>query len=194
MKNIKKGFALILALTSIAIVLTGCGSGSGDSSALSSAQAAVVQAQKDATDERTAYEDELKKTDVLADVADTIKPVDNLVKTYYNVSTEEMDAMEAYEAPATEDRLPTYIFIGHLKTDADSSTLRSQLADVASKFKGMDSDGAEIEVAASGGFVCMGAGQNGSDIVNKFSIVMSETEANSPELIFESLRNDLTSK
>lgn len=193
MKNIKKGIAMVLAMASIAIVLTGCGAG-GDTSALSSAQAAVVQAKKDADDERTAYQDELKKTDVLADVADTIKPVDNLIKTYYDVSTEEMDKMEAYEAPGTDDRLPTYIFIGHLKSDDDSSTLRTQLANVASKFKGMDSDGAEIEVATSGEYIMMGAGQNGSAIVNKFSLVMSETKADSPELIFENLRSDLTSK
>lgn len=153
----------------------------------------VKQAQDSAAEERKAYEESIGKMDVLSEAVD-LKAVDNLVETYYDVATEDFSDMVAYESATTEEKLPTHIFIGKTVEGADNSALSSQLLDVAVGLGGMDQEGAEIEVAANGGFIILAAAPNGSDIANKFAQVIANGGVESAADAYKGLRADLTAE
>lgn len=183
--NWKRALAGVLLVTALAAVLTGC---SGNKTPDPSEE--VQQAQQAAADERKAWETTIKALDALADCGE-FKPVDNLVKTYIAVDTEDFAEMVAYESTGLAETGPTYIFIGKLNDGVDNdrkNALTSQLSTVGAGFEGADG---ESMTASSGQFVIMAAGANDNVICDKFTQVMAFTSAQTCREVFSGLSLDL---
>ena len=183
--NWKRTLAGVLLVTALAGVLAGC---SGNKTPDPSEE--VLQAQQAAADERKDWEKTIKAKDALADCGE-FKAVDNLVKTYIEVDTENFAEMAAYESAGGDGAGPAYIFIGKLNEGVDNdrvNALTSQLATVGAGFEGTDE---ESMTASSGQFVIMAAGTNDDVICDKFTQVMAFTSAQTCSDVFSGLSQDL---
>ena len=191
-KDKKALFGQRLATLSLAALmvfsLAGCGGNGGEDS---STAKEVLQAQQQAQDEFEQYDKTIKAKDVL-EGAGELAPVDNIVKDYVEVSTEDLEEMAAYQSTQSEAGGPTYIFIGKMKDGADANVITSQLADTAAKFDGTTEEGTEPCSAASGQYVFMAAGQGSADIAHKFTQVIAVGDATSCKTVYSGLSADLT--
>ena len=116
--------------------------------------------------------------------------------TYSTVDIKCFDEMKAWETNKTEsnpDTSTTYLFIAKLGDGADAAKLSGQLLTEAISRQGMDADGVELECASCGGFLIMAAADNGADIVNKFSQVVSSRSVETVDDIYEGLQSNLNS-
>lgn len=191
-KKIVRILALSITLASM-LALAACGPQAGGNPPISTPDptSTAALAKQEAADERAEYEAALKTVDVFADSGELVQ-IDNLVASYIAVATEDLEDMVAYEAAAIEERLSTHLFIGKLKTDAATGEIQQQLAMTGINLIGDAVDGAEVEVAISQGYIIMAAAANGSDIVNKFALVLDNNEIENIAAIYAGLRQDLT--
>lgn len=183
--NWKRALAGVLLVAAMTGLLAGCNGNDTPGPADE-----VLQAQQAAANERKEWESNIKAIDALADCGE-FKQVDNLVKTYIEVDTEEFTEMVAYESTGGEETGPAYIFIGKLNdgVDADrANALTSQLATVGAGFEGTDE---ESMTASSGQFIIMAAGTNDDVICDKFTQVMAFTTAETCSDVFSGLSQDL---
>lgn len=195
MNQLKKMATMALAASLCLAMLAGCGNKKADEDD-SGLDEVVVEQQKQAEDEHAAYMQEVKKTDVLANIGD-LQKMSNVVEAFYDVDTESLTDMQAWEhIPSAEETIEgseyAYIFIAKLNADADASAICSQLLSSGSELKGMDSDDMEINVAASGGYVIFAGAPNGADIQAKFTIATGREEADSSASLLKLLSEDLS--
>ena len=194
-KYMKRGIACCLAGVLMMACLSGCGNNAEKAPNETDGEVAseVVAAQDAAKKERDEYEDSIRKMNVLENAGE-MKKVQDIVSEYYDVSTEMLSDMIAYQSEGVEGGLPTYIFIGKLTEDADSAQVSDELLDVALSKPGMDEDGAEIQVSTTNGMIIMAAAANGGDIVTKFSQVMSAEDSGEKTIqdVYNALSMDLT--
>ena len=195
MNQFKRIATMALAASMCLAMLAGCGNkktGEDDTGL----DEVVVEQQKQAGDEHAAYMQEVKKTDVLANIGD-LQKMSNIVEAFYDVDTESLTDMQAWEhVPSAEETIEgseyAYIFIAKINADADASAICSQLLSSGSELEGMDSDDMEINVAASGGYVIFAGAPNGADIQAKFTIATGREETDSLTSLLKLLSEDLS--
>ena len=117
MNQFKRIATMALAASMCLAMLAGCGNkktGEDDTGL----DEVVVEQQKQAGDEHAAYMQEVKKTDVLANIGD-LQKMSNIVEAFYDVDTESLTDMQAWEhVPSAEETIEgseyAYIFIAKL--------------------------------------------------------------------------------